>query len=338
MLSQTLFHTDDVPAGDRVDAWKQCLARTVGPMDVRVTADLPTVPSRSTFSAHQRLLRLDALSVLPMTADACRYVRTPRMIRRSDPEQYHLMLLLPTCGPTRTEHAGHREVHRPRGLYLIDTSLPVAIANSDADAPADAISVAIPRRLLPSPRPDALSSVLGRSLSGESGFGLLLAQFLTKLVADHASYRPADAARLSTILFDLVSGVIARETESEADLPVDVRSRNLELRIRSHIHSHLHDPDLTVGSVAAAHHLSTRQLHRIFQHGDSTVGGYIRAQRLERARSLLADPRHSTTPVHRVAGLCGFNSLAHFSRLFRAAYGATPTEYRRENLGPVPSL
>ncbi|MEU5401455.1 AraC family transcriptional regulator [Streptomyces sp. NPDC005963] len=330
MLSQTVFRTDDVPAADRMDAWQQCVGQTIAPLEVHVDPQGSSAHSGESFTAHQRLIRLDGVAVWPMASDPCRYVRNPRLIRRSDPEQYHLTLLLPGCGPLRTEHAGRRSVHRAHGLYLLDTSLPSNVTSSRSDGPVRAIGVEVPRLLLDPPRHGALASVLGRSLSAEVGFGGLLAQFLTSLDSDRSDYRPSDAPRLRTVLLDLLSGLIAHEVESEVGLPIEVRERNVEVRIRSYIHARLHDPELTVGSVAGAHHLSVRQLHRVFQHGDFTVSGYIRAQRLERARSLLADPGGSATPVRTVAALCGFSSLAHFSRLFRATYGVTPSEYRRE--------
>ncbi len=52
---------------------------------------------------------------------------------------------------------------------------------------------------------------------------------------------------------------------------------------------------------------------------------YIRERRLERGAQLL---RRTEQRVSDVAYDCGFQDLAHFSRLFQQVYGQSPTEYR----------
>jgi AraC-like DNA-binding protein len=63
------------------------------------------------------------------------------------------------------------------------------------------------------------------------------------------------------------------------------------------------------------------------------VAGLIRQRRLERCRRDLLDPSLEDVPVSAIAARRGLTSAAHFSRVFRAAYGASPVEYRR--LGDV---
>lgn len=46
--------------------------------------------------------------------------------------------------------------------------------------------------------------------------------------------------------------------------------------------------------------------------------------------------RHSDKPVERLAAECGLPNLAHFYRLFRAAYGVTPAVWRRHNRAAFP--
>ncbi len=53
------------------------------------------------------------------------------------------------------------------------------------------------------------------------------------------------------------------------------------------------------------------------------------AQRIEACCTDLADPRQATRAITDIALDRGFTSLAHFSRVFRAATGCTPSDYRR---------
>jgi AraC-like DNA-binding protein len=80
--------------------------------------------------------------------------------------------------------------------------------------------------------------------------------------------------------------------------------------------------------IAAAHQISTRYLHKIFHDQGLTVAGWIRQRRLERCHRDLADPVLRSHPIHAIATRWGFSDSAHFSRLFRAAYGTSPRDYR----------
>jgi AraC-like DNA-binding protein len=85
-------------------------------------------------------------------------------------------------------------------------------------------------------------------------------------------------------------------------------------------------------AVAAAHHISVRYLHRLFQPVGTTVGSWIRHRRLERCSRDLAEPALSLRPIHAVGARWGFRHAAEFSRAFRAAYGMPPSDYREAAL------
>src|SRR5207247_2046030 len=88
------------------------------------------------------------------------------------------------------------------------------------------------------------------------------------------------------------------------------------------------DPELSPAAIAAAHHISRRLLYKLFQEQGETVASWIRARRLERCQQDLLDPAQAARPVAAVALRWGFRSSIHFTRLFRAAYGLPPHEYR----------
>jgi AraC-like DNA-binding protein len=110
---------------------------------------------------------------------------------------------------------------------------------------------------------------------------------------------------------------------------LDERQRDLVRRIHEFAESRLGDPDLSPGAIAAAHHISLRYLHKLFQAEDITVAAWIRTRRLEHCRRDLLDPELAERPVGATAARWGFASPAHFSRAFRAEYGLSPGEYRR---------
>ncbi len=66
-----------------------------------------------------------------------------------------------------------------------------------------------------------------------------------------------------------------------------------------------------------------RYLNRLY--AGEGVRGTIKARRLERAR---ADLAVGDEPIIDIATRWGFTSAAHFSRSFRARYGASPSMAR----------
>jgi AraC-like DNA-binding protein len=119
--------------------------------------------------------------------------------------------------------------------------------------------------------------------------------------------------------------MIDRLVDSETSLPPEVRRIELVARIRAFIDRHLGDPGLSPSTLAVAHHISVRQLHRVFQAEEASASATVRQHRLERCRRDLAT---GLDPVHEIAARWGFQDAAHFSRVFRATYGHSPVDYR----------
>lgn len=316
MLNETEFRSADVPAADRLAYWAERVGQTHAP--VRMTSD-----HAHDFRATQRVLDLGAVSVWPATFQQLIIRRTPKLIRRSDPELYHLSLLV---GGTGTGTWDREEaVYRPSDLHINDSSVPWEIRTGKD--PVTAVGLELPKALVPLPRGAHCRSIPKRVPAG-TGIGALLAHILSQLIADTACYRPSDGPRLGGVVTDLVTALFAHALEAENNLPPDTHRRALLLRIKKFIQEHLHDPQLTPTGVAAAHHISTSYLHRLFENEEATVAAWIRRRRLEAARRDLVDPALSSCPIHTVAARCGFPRAADFSRAFRAAYNITPTEYR----------
>lgn len=83
----------------------------------------------------------------------------------------------------------------------------------------------------------------------------------------------------------------------------------------------------SVAALAAIAGVHASQLLRTFRrHHGTTVAGFARRRRLERARAAIASTRHTLSTI---AADAGFSDQPHFTRLFRAAYGETPGQYAR---------
>ena len=72
-------------------------------------------------------------------------------------------------------------------------------------------------------------------------------------------------------------------------------------------------------------------MHELFRDADTTLGGWIRDQRLEACREALGDP-FGNESVAEIGYKWGFSGQAQFSRAFRAQFGVSPRDYREQAL------
>ncbi|MFE9445141.1 helix-turn-helix domain-containing protein [Streptomyces sp. NPDC006602] len=125
---------------------------------------------------------------------------------------------------------------------------------------------------------------------------------------------------LLTVLADEQLGRISQGTPSG--------DAAMLLQLRTFIGRHLADPELTPEVIARAHRISVRYLHKLFEGEDTTVSRWIQSRRLEACRRDLLHREATNRTVVAVAQRWGFTSAAHFSRVFRDAYGMPPSEWR----------
>jgi AraC family transcriptional regulator len=86
--------------------------------------------------------------------------------------------------------------------------------------------------------------------------------------------------------------------------------------------------ELSLSSLAAHARVSAGHLARAFRTAFGTsVGGYIRERRLQRAALLIRDTNSKLADIATAVGFC---DQAHFSRAFKARFGATPAAFRNE--------
>jgi AraC-like DNA-binding protein len=100
------------------------------------------------------------------------------------------------------------------------------------------------------------------------------------------------------------------------------------IQIKAFIDERLADPDLSPETIAAAHDISVRCLHQLFDSQEQSVAGWISRRRLEACRRDLLNSALDSYPVSAVGIRWGLKDAGHFSRVFRKAYGVAPKEYR----------
>jgi AraC-like DNA-binding protein len=92
---------------------------------------------------------------------------------------------------------------------------------------------------------------------------------------------------------------------------------------------------LTIGQLAGEVDVPEHRLRRLINNrlGYRNFADFLNARRIEAAKERLNNPREARTTVAVIAFDLGYGSLGPFNRAFRAATGASPTEWRRQALG-----
>ncbi|MEV4254796.1 helix-turn-helix domain-containing protein [Spirillospora sp. NPDC049652] len=317
-----LIRAGDVPAAERVDVWLSIVSETLGPLDVRMDRDAPL---RGQIEAVQ----LGPLGVGRIQTSTPHSVhRTPGLIRRDDPDHYRVVLAV--SGTVLLGQDGRTARLRAGDLAVYDFSRPYELVYDSAVQLA-VFSFARPMLTVPA---DTVRGLTAVPVAPDDGAAALAAPLLRRVAEDAESHRTASSARLPTVVTDLLDMILAERSAQVRTLAPETRERVLLRRVHAFVEQHLGDPGLGPATIAAAHHVSLRYLHRLFESQDTTVAAWIRHRRLERCRRDLGDPALFDQPVSGIAARWGLPDPAHFSRVFRRAYGVSPAEYRRSCLMP----
>jgi AraC-like DNA-binding protein len=138
-----------------------------------------------------------------------------------------------------------------------------------------------------------------------------------------------DAPNTIECVLDLIRALFSGPLQADESTRMRTRAEIL-LNVQSFIEANLGDPELAPEQIARATFISTRYLHKLFEAEGTSVCRWIRESRLERCRRDLLDPALAGETILAISSRWGLPGPEHFSRLFRSAYGCSPSELRRE--------
>jgi AraC-like DNA-binding protein len=310
-----LVNTANVGAREREEAWRDTAAKAFVPLSF-------SIPDPSAFRGEISAETLGSVAVSRVTAGRHRAERTARQIARAG-DTNHYKVSMPLRGAVQIAQDGRGATLQPGDLGIYDTTRPYEVCFTDS---CRMLVLMFPRRDLRLPD-EAMRQVTARRVSGRSGIGGLVAPLLTSLASRVDEISSAQSARLADNVVDLLSTVYADLLSQVGYQPADP-IRTLMARIRGFIEDHLDDPDLDPEAVAMACHISVGYLHKLFRTEGTSVSRLIRERRLEQCRRDLAAPGGRAVTVGAIGAHWGFLDAAHFSKIFKEAYGVSPREYR----------
>lgn len=300
---------------DSFSAWKKLISNTFVPLEA--------TPVRSgAFDGRISGRQMQDVGIMRLEAGAQTVSRSPELIAHGGTGHYKLSLQL--SGTALLLQDGREAVLQAGDVAIYDTQRPYTLTFEQS---FESLVLIFPQHLLGLSTDDVAELTAVRM-----GKGNHLAESVAPFVASIAQQLPDLKSpighRLALNIVDLLSTMLADEIYSDTNLHTDNNARMLR-RIQHHIEANLADPTLGPESIARAHHIATRTLHKTFASSGLTVAGWIRERRMEQCRRDLTDPLREHVPVGEIGARWGLVDAAHFSRVFRTSYGVSPSQYRR---------
>jgi AraC-like DNA-binding protein len=301
----------------RVTRVRQGICETIAPFDLRIGDDQDCrVDVESVEVGVARIVWA------PGAALVGEAFRTPRLIRRSDPDLCKIDLQV---GRRTVIEQDDRQAELRRGEFsFVDLSQPSRLVGELNGLAA----VMFPRSLLPLRYGDT-RQLTGTTFRPDEANSALVTTLVGQVVSRLDEYRGPRGARVGTAMLDLITAALSTRLDRPEAVPPDAQLRVLTMRIKAFIEARLGDTRLSPGQIAAVHHISLRYLYRIFEAEQTSVGAWIRGRRLEHCRRDLTDPALHERTVSTIGSRWGFIDATHFGRAFKIQYGVTPSEYRR---------
>ncbi|MEU5896794.1 AraC family transcriptional regulator [Streptomyces sp. SID335] len=211
-------------------------------------------------------------------------------------------------------------------VALCDTRVPLRVGPSVPDQAAAAVVMCFPRSAVPTSPPN--TDTVRYQTCDAAGSGPLLRSFLVEAAARASGLTAVEVARFGDAALHLAAAVLERHFVGGAERCPPSQQPELMTRVRGFIDRNLGDPALTPSLVAAVHHISIRNLQRLFQEEGTTPSDWIRQRRLENSRRELCDTELRSSSIREIGLRNGFGQPSDFSRVFRARYGVPPGRFR----------
>jgi AraC family transcriptional activator of tynA and feaB len=303
----------------RLKSWSAILADTHLAFDVRATRRTP-----STFVAAVTQRRIGDLTLLDCAASPFLGHRGPSVIGSPPAARHEDVLGFQFVGRgVELVREGERELAlRPGDMVLWDGRQPTEV---EIVEPFHKRTLLFPRErvLAVCPRLRSLDPL--PSLQG-SPTARLLVRYMHALAAEQPQLDLAAGAAAATAALELLRAAV------EPNLPTSRATSRSAMRaeIGRYVRTHLQDPQLGPATIASAYAISVRTLHSLFEDADMSVAGLVRTERLARCMEDLQQPNGGS--VTDIAFRWGFCDAAHFSRVFKREFDATPSEVRQTAL------
>lgn len=309
------FSTQNVHPRDRGDYWQDVMTEVLLAHDFKATA---------TVQASVSAIEFGPITITNYALTAGEVRRLQQHARSDDIDEIHLTLM--RNGYAAISQEGRTAECRRDSLTLLDTSKPHDTAFR---ADTEAVCFSLPRQLLEA-RVGKLSDYLACLFPEDDAMTRLATNFAATLATSAEQIDPLLASKVTEHFLDLIALAISRSGKRNLS---SARASSLA-RLKAAIAVHLSDPDMTATDACVLAGISPRYANALLAAEGTSVGRYLLATRLDRARQSFEDPAQRQRSISEVAFGWGFTDPSHFARCFKEKYGLAPREYRHLSLDP----
>jgi AraC-like DNA-binding protein len=134
---------------------------------------------------------------------------------------------------------------------------------------------------------------------------------------------------------DIANEVVTKKSELKIELQPENESKENQFKIiKNHIETNNRflDPGFSLDVLASETKMSTTKVSNIINnHSEFNFSDYINQLRIEKAKTILLEPKYDDYSIEAIGFECGFNSKSTFYTSFKKFTNATPSEFKKEN-------
>jgi AraC-like DNA-binding protein len=314
LLRRVRISTQDFPEDKRLANWRELYGRGITNVDIVPIGDAP-------FQADVTFNLLPNLCIAAGSRSPGHYTVTRELAGRG---RDVVVISILRSGLASATQFGNELIAGTGSASVLSSDAPSV---STLQSAGSFVTLALSRPAIAALVPNYASS-FGRPILRDNPALQMLTRYLDIVQAGDEAMGPELAHSVSLHIFDLAALALG----ARGDSAEFVRQRGLKAArfetIRSDILARLGDANLSAEGLAAQHGISARYLRKLFEEDGSSFSVFVLAERLFRARRMLADRRYAQLNIAQVAHESGFGDVSYFNRAFRRHFGATPTDVR----------
>lgn len=312
---RTIFTTDQIHERDRFDYWHEIARQGIIDHDASPTC-------RRLFQAELHSGTIGASELVLFKNSDMTVSRTSWHIAHGTTDE--IFVCRQFGGQMLIEQDGREVCLEPGGVTLLNPSVPYRAKFTGG---SELLVLKVRREALEG-RLGGSREFMARTLPATADTRLTSA-YLGLLPLHTNGLTPAVEECIEPHILDLIAFSFGK-LQPGSVAPSSSARALVRTKVRAAIEANLWNPRLAPAAAAQAAGVSIRYANAVLEEEGTSLMQLIQNRRLERCRQALADPTQAHRKISEIAYGWGFSDMSHFGRKFRAAYGSSPREYRRQ--------
>ncbi len=304
-------HSDEAKS----QAFRQCMQEM---FSIGLTVkSLETQPLLADMVAYRgEKLRFASLRLSPHSTVSSSY--SPSIDAR-------LLVSLHKKGPAVVSQGGRESRIEVGDIFIIDPTRPFYIETGEIETHSVYVHTAALRSLAPE-----IDLATARAIRCGQGVPALLRSAIEEVFSLATSITDDVADDVAESLLHLLAPVVRSSVKTTEWCPTRLAAMHRQ-RIMRYVREHLGDASLDANMIAQGVNLSARHVYQLFEHDDKPLMRWVWSERLQRCRRDLSQANLRARSIGEIAFQWGFSNVSHFSRSFKAEFGVTPRDFRRQS-------